>query len=689
MNPGDWGTVTIYAQTMGEAFFDENNDTILNICRINDSENKSEFRLTTPVVSSLWINKTADKKTIYRDENITYTIKYGNAASFSVYEVFIVDILPDGVELLDGSNDDDNRKLIWNIGTLGPHASGTIVFTVHVPKLRMNFAETSSVKGDGYVYVRKFLSTAEEKPSLTNRATINGTYYGDQNKLPKNISASASVTIIGAAGTVVHTTEHGSGHYEEEERTTLKLENRSITLKKDIFAKHVNTSFSLPNNRTVKFESSWFDKTEADNRILGDVLTENYLYTDTLRKDISLDLDMNQTVYKSESDFTNGMVRIHYKQHTLNRPRSQKILKELGEDYHGSFKVMESIDSYGESVKYQKSSLGTGFVASDVRPDRLQRSYEYGSGYYSSEEASETGFLVKNVKMLYQPSNQTAGGRNLSYAVPWGEGMATKDPKIGLVISEGIRSATSVNKEAQMGKSFLSLLGDFNGTMELKMAMGPGPKNETHRVDQVLSGSFKTDTALSVSVIPKHLTPHLWISKEAIMTDPETFLFLINVTNDGNKLLGPLNITDIMPEGLIFLNSSMRPETNGQTIRWTVPGLEIGRTLTIKLYTRVREDISYPFVNRVSVDGRYLDQVAAASNYTRVDLGYLPIPKSRPELARVLEPFPERGLWGDWRPSPCFNMTAQTLCCYQEIENYYDQLDKTALGANSSPYEVP
>ena len=704
LNPGDRGTIEIFAKTREQGYFNNNTDTILNICRINNSENMSEFDLTTPVVTSLWINKTADKSSVYRGDNITYTITYGNAdPRFTFTDIWINDTLPEGVEpgflqeeytfsssrSVQLESTEDN-VLRWHLsGDLRPGDTGSIVFSVYVPKLKMNFTETSSVKGDGYTYVRKFLSTAEEKPSLTNRVTIRG-HIDNPDYMNETVTASASVTIIGAEGTVVRTTEHGSGHYEEDEKSSMRLENRSIKLEKSIFAKHRNTSFSLPHNRTMKFTSLWSDRTGVDNRILGDVLTENYLYTDTLQKNISLDMDMNQTVYKSESDFRNGTAQISYKQHTKYRPRSQIVTKDIAEDYQGSFKVMESIDSYGESTKYQKSSLGKGFVLSDVRPDRLQRSYEFGNGYYSSEEASESGFVVKNVKMLYEPLNETAGGRNISYAIFWGEGMWTKDRDIGYVISEGFRSATSINKEAQMGRNFLSLLGDFNGTMDLKMVMGPSPKNETHRVEQTFSGSFRTNTAFSVSVIPLHLGPHLWVSKDAVMTDPETVLFTINVTNDGSRLLAPLNVTDFMPAGLIFLNSSMRPEITGQIIRWTVVGLESGRTLNLKLYARMREGIGYPFVNRVIVEGHYQDQVAVASNWTSVNQGYLPVsPMPISELAGMFDIFHNEGHWGDWNPSPCFNMTLWIPTAYYEIERYYDQLDIAALEGNCSPYEVP
>ena len=174
------------------------------------------------------------------------------------------------------------------------------------------------------------------------------------------------------------------------------------------------------------------------------------------------------------------------------------------------------------------------------------------------------------------------------------------------------------------------------------------------------------------------------------MTDPETVLFTINVTNDGSRLLAPLNVTDFMPAGLIFLNSSMRPEITGQIIRWTVVGLESGRTLNLKLYARMREGIGYPFVNRVIVEGHYQDQVAVASNWTSVNQGYLPVsPMPISELAGMFDIFHNEGHWGDWNPSPCFNMTLWIPTAYYEIERYYDQLDIAALEGNCSPYEVP
>ncbi len=330
--------------------------------------------------------------------------------------------------------------------------------------------------------------------------------------------STSAVTILGSPGTELRTSEHGSGHYEEDEKSSLRLENKSITLQRDLFAKHRKTTFSLPGKRSIDYDSLWSDLSSGKNRVLNDVVSENYLYTDMLSKNSSYVLDMNQTVYRSDAEFSDGLARIAYRKHL---PDSAKTIVDISEDYHGSFKVMEFVDSYGDSVKYAKSAQGKGSVASDKRPSKVQRSFEHGSGYYNSEETMQLDSVVKDSKMLYAPVNQTAGSQKINYSTLWEEGMWTKDPGKGLVISEATRSASYINKEAEMEKSSLSILGEFNGTMNLQLVKGLRPKKEEIRLDQTLVGSFRMDTALSVFTSPRHLYPHLNISKKAIMQDEE------------------------------------------------------------------------------------------------------------------------------------------------------------------------
>ena len=320
-------------------------------------------------------------------------------------------------------------------------------------------------------------------------------YYGPYlNKA----SCSSSVTLLGAAGTKLTAIEHGSGYYKEEQKTTFRLENKRIGLDKNIYAKRGKTTFSLPGNRSIKYDSLWSDLTSAENQILNDVVSEEHRYVDTLSKNSSFKLDMNQTVYKSEGDFSSGMAQISYKKHASE---GSDIIQEIDENYHGSFKVLGAVDSYGESVKFSKSSKGKGFVSSDKRVTGLQRSYESGSGYYSSEESSQLGSVDKITKMQYAPVLLRAGSQNLSYANLWNEGMLTKDAERGLSISEKILYASFVDKEASMEKSSLSLLGKFNGTLNMQLVNG-----QSLDLDQTFIGSFQIDTAISVYTTPRHLS---------------------------------------------------------------------------------------------------------------------------------------------------------------------------------------
>lgn len=695
LSPGEGGTIKISVKVKDKNSFSRNATSIFNTYKINSSQTEGRnATLKTLVVHSLWIDKAADKTAYNRDENITYTIRYGNAESngFTATGISIVDVLP-MVDLLmvspTPSSISDNI-LRWNIKELKAGENGSIVIVVHMPKKPdMGFKEVSSVKGEGYAYVNKRLSTAEENSALINRANISG-YYG---AIQSNASSTSTVAIIGAAGTRIRTTEHGSGYYEEDEKSSLKLENRSISLEKSIFAKHRKTTFSLPGGRNIDYESLWSDQTHAENRVLNDVVSEDYLYTDTLSKNSSFQVDMNQTVYNSEAEFKDGMAHISYKKHMQDSPR---ITKEISEDYHGSFKVLESIDSYGEGVKYEKSSKGKGFISSDKRPARLQRSFEHGSGYYYSEEISQLASIFKDAKMLYAPSNQTAGSMNLSYTSLWKEGMLTKDPSKGLIISEEIRYAPYIKEEAGMEKSSLAFISEFNGTMDIKVADGLSPKRKDHLLDQRFVGNFKINTGISVYTPPKYLYPHVSVSKRAIIIDDNTILFLINVTNDGNKLLSPVNVSDHLPDSLTFINSSIRPkvnrQTNGQFINWTIPTLEISRTLTIKLNTKMKEKI-YPYINVVDVEARYMDQILTAHNYTKVDHYGLPCclgSEGTINLTKVFSVSEVRGYWGGWSPAPCTNLTSEATDCFKDREDYYDTLESCdSVCSCTSTYDVP
>jgi uncharacterized repeat protein (TIGR01451 family) len=414
------------------------------------------------------------------------------------------------------------------------------------------------------------------------------------------------------------------------------------------------------------------------------------MYADSLQKNSSFDVDMNQTVYRSDANYGSGIARISYRKNIQDSPQSTK---EIDENYHGSFRVFQSVDSYGENVKYDRSITGKGRVSSDKRTE-YQRSFEHGSGYYSAQESMDSSSITKNVKMLYSPQKETLGSMNTSGGSLWREGMQTKDPEQELIISEEIRSASYIEKEAEMDLSSLKFIGSFNGSMDTAILQGNGPDYEKVRLDQSFVGKFNIDTAISLHPEPLHRYVHVNIEKKAIMQDDNIVLFLINVTNDGSRPLKKLDVSDRLPPGLSFIDSSQRPEVDGQFINWTISSLDIGRTMTIKLRARV-ENGRQIYDNYVSVSTGYNDTRIEAENHTLFEAYYQPL-SCCPELPIEWNYWSSgsnatliNAEWGSWKPAPCFNVSTEVIDCFLEQEKYYDELERNLSSCCASNYDIP
>ncbi len=686
LNPGEMGTITIRVKVKPKDVFLNNATWLINTYKINSTQSRGvQASLETLVIHSLWIKKTADKKSYGQEENITYTIKYGNSAPIAATNVTVTDYLPD-VMLISASPSpsisSSSSNLTWNIGTLKANESGTITIIAQIPKkANATFHETSQVNGVGYAYVRKELSTEEEKKSLTNRVVITGYYY--LRRYP--VYASSSVTLIGSPGTSILSREHGSGTYKESEKSSLFQENKSVSLDKVMFASYEPTTSMLPGDRSLEYDSLWSDRTDVENRLLLDKVSENYQYADTLNKSSSFQADMNQTVYDSQVDMVSGMARIKYKKYSEDRTA---LIQEIDENYHGSFRIEESVDSYGDSVKFSKSGKGKGFVSSDERVTGKLRSYDSGSGYYFSEETSQLASVEKITKMQYAPLELSARSVNITYANLWQEGMWTREKDKMLFISEKIQYATSVDKEAFMDESRLSVLGKFNGSLNMQLKNG---KNAA--LDETFIGSYQIDTAIAVYTSPRHLYPHVNISKKAVMVGEDIVLFLINVSNDGNKLLKPLTVTDYLPDGCSFINSSIRAKPNGQMLNWTIPSLDISRTLTIKMWAKLDGQRSY-YTNFVAVTATCKESILKANNSTTFEAYYQPLPccldgYNAINVTAMLNNT-TRGYWGEWNPPDAFNVASNFTDCACLSNEYYDALEKNMTQiCCASNYEVP
>ncbi|VVB64001.1 Uncharacterised protein [uncultured archaeon] len=390
----------------------------------------------------LWITKTVDKLAIGRGGVVNYTITYGNNNSNPAHNVKIVDILPK-VDFLAASPEPvmEGNNLTWSFNSLDPDRSGitrSISVSVQIPPAaNISFDESSYVYGDGFVNVRKSMSTP--KATIVNIAIIGILYQSKV--LLVNASASAKVNIYGEAGEDLKSQEHGSGHYNEEEISNLNTSLHSMGLYKAISAKQKPSSFHLLGNRTINFNSPWSDLTTAKNYNVNDSVSENYQYMNSMNKESSFHEDASQTIYSARSNFSGGKAEIRY---VLHDPKSKRNAMEISEIYHGNFTTSQSLASYGSSASYTKYTNGTGYVSSDKRVGCNQRSDEHGSGSYESEEIFSAGTIHKSSNMTYEPTDQSAEGVKINYTGKFGDLMYTRNPDQGSEILERISSADHI-----------------------------------------------------------------------------------------------------------------------------------------------------------------------------------------------------------------------------------------------------
>lgn len=660
--PGASGTIVMNMQAKDP--IPDSVKRVYNLYRIISNETQGSYKtLETFVVHSLWIRKTAERSSYSPGQLINYTIKYGNdepEGGPTATRVNITDTLPSDVDFVWASLSPavQGRILFWdNIPDLAPQQSGTIYLTVHIrERPNIKFDESGSVSGDGYIYDRKTLSTNIEPYSLVNYVNISGFFGEDTLSMDSD-----SVTVgVSDPGTEIETVEHGSGYYQQEQLVHLNYSNKSIRLDKQIFAKHTPTSLSLSRNRKLNFNSLWFDRTNAKNYVRNETVSENYLYMDLINKESHFLVDPNQTVYKSTGDFYGGKAQIGYtKTKTRTIPGLSKNYVDISEDYHGSFRVGQSLDSYGSGVSYSKSANGNGFVASDKRIGKTQRSFETGSGDYKSDEVIKTGLVYKDSTMTYAPNKLTAGGFKTNYSSKWHEEMRTSNRDIGATISERISSADSIKKETLMQDADMALLAQFNGTAEIKAVQQIGPKKKANvSLDQTFIGNYKLDTTIAINQGPIYIRPHINVTKEVLKQDDYTALFRINLTNDGNKTLGPIYVTDRLPEGLTFIDSSLRPDITGREIRWSLPMLQIGGKQSITIRASIKNTGSQ-FINLVDVSAQYNGGVVVARAACGFVLDWLPCCLTKSPVIRPHENLlpNENYVGGGWVPPQSFNLS--------------------------------
>ncbi len=640
------------------------------------------------------VTKTALNKTVARGESVTYIIeicnKYGTKEPGApAYEVVAEDVFSHEVEFVsadppparDYSDGERFRKIAWTLGTIDDKCE-KITLVVKVPERQdFEFSSESGVTGEGFVNAANHYTTSLDPFPLTNCIYV--TYLNGTSNKYETISDCETVA-VGRAGTELSTREHGSGAYESDDLVKMETENDLISLEKDMAATYGATTLTLPRNRTVTYSSRWTGEASAKNRVTGASMAESYRYATTLDRESEFFLNENESEMAISAEF-DGTAQIGF----LKMPTNTSTFKatpifESREDYAGSFRIIERVDEYGSAAASNKSAEGSGIVVVDKRIGDAQRSYESGTGSYSSEELvrTYTNYIAKDIRLKYSPTGlRLTDGASANASGKWKEGISSATPGTSL-IAEEYSSITELDKETvARGLNEMDTEANFSGRARYRtIYYGASPAgldntstNESENAstnssvksrlvptidfDEIYEGDYSIARRILISGASRYDRPHLNVTKGLEGIEEETLpwgsdephlpgetktrkiaAYAIGIENDGNRALGPIRVQDLFPKGAVYLRSSLRPtEMTAESCNWTLTHLAIGDVAEIEIELDVTGCPGPELTNRVFVCAGEGDEEICAANFSSLEIGWLSWPSDEISGAKAGE----------------------------------------------------
>jgi len=598
---------------------------------------------------NLTVDKKADKKSVERGEEITYTITVCNLGSQPIHNVEVRDVFKSGYQYLtpiDYDPEPENKsksETTWTFDQIGAGECMVITLVVEVIEVQdFEFNMAQGVRGEGFVNVANSYSTTYQP-----RVIKNCVYVTSDETL--TMSSCEEVTVEASLGTELETREYGSGIFESEEKVKVLTENKSIEWMEDLSATYNPTTLGLYNNRTVTYDSKWVKKARAKNRITGTSMTETYHDAVYLDRESYMKLDENESMMIVDSEF-DGRGHIGFLKLKEPNATSLKIcpILKVDEDYVGSFRVYEKISEYGSSAQADKSASGEGFVAAKdcVGIGGCQRSYEYGTGSYESDQMirTYTNYIAKDISLVYAPANQSlTDDVYLNRSLKWKEGMASKSTAVNSYIAEEYTGIEYLDKETvASGLNRMDTDADFLGKARYRVYLSDYFNNDSVNdskdgyrepmmdMDEEYVGEYSVQRSILLQGVPVYDRPHMTVTKEGeLFYQPEgTFAdYTITVENDGSSNLGnDIHIRDIFPPDAVFVQpSSLMPTTLTDTYAtWSLAGgLPIGGKSVITLRLNVTEFRGDELVNLVEAVTELDDETLIANNVSAIEINWL------------------------------------------------------------------
>lgn len=640
LDPGD--TLTYYADYTVKR---EDAPSLRNTVIASGTDENGRDVISDPVqeevriVEGCGLNKTASPKVVKPGDYITYTINWDRKDSYKIVEYF-----PSQVSFISASPPPSLGDNVWIVS----EPSGTISIVVQVARDIGNttFNMGQGVTGTGFVNVHNDIHT--NPVILTNKAAL----YDKNDVL---LCTASYDVVVGPPQTSASLREHGSGNYASEDVILYHNSNRSVEWNKSLKVTYRPTSFSLPGDRALNYATKWIERVLSKNYATGGSTKEEYTYATMIDREGYLKQDENGSTMITDTSFEGvGRIGLLKKDVDMNTTWNASQIFESHDDYIGKFQIYQKFDEYGKNVEFERSVNGTGYVAGARSIGISQRSYEVGTGKFQSDEKISTvvNYIAKDIALEHAPTSY-AYTPNVSTAsdLLWEEGMWSKTPNS--LISERFSSAQSLQKESTAeGLSEMDTEAKASGQADFRTIYkdleSTGIVNEVDMVERY-SGDFAFKRMTRLTGVAKYNRPHLTLTKEANVDLLNTTFadYRITVTNNGDRVLGPVYVKDIFPEGTEYISSSLRPsELTDGYCTWTLVSLGIGSKAIIDLRLNITKETAN-LVNRVQATGNSSKGWITAGNFSAVKLNWLTCcpPQIFASKTARIDPLDQKMVW--------------------------------------------
>jgi hypothetical protein len=284
--------------------------------------------------------KTARQKSISPGSKISYNITYGNDLLEEITNLVIVENYdPRTVFLFSDPAPDPGTNNVWTIGRLSPGQHGQIKIQMIADKQKIDADITGSVSGEGYISVRRRLSTERPGYNVTNRAIVSCDQWSHV--------GTATVAVKPVDETSIEFSEHGCGCYSSTD--DLRHTSTEIFIDEMLSAERINSWDNLtadePSSRALSgssiynatiYNSSWFASHTFENDKTKSILLERYMQGERLCSNATAEVRSTRSFMETESNFT-GLAEFE------TRWKDITLVNILS----GSFSVNRSIDERG------------------------------------------------------------------------------------------------------------------------------------------------------------------------------------------------------------------------------------------------------------------------------------------------------------------------------------------------------